>query len=103
MLRRCTRSNVVDKSKFSKLNCSDVQNGVGELQLLRGAFAQTVNKRLFSIFCGLYTDGMHPGNWVIGPYFINGTLNGQRYAAFLQNKLQFVFDEILIIYRTQMW
>ena len=43
------------------------------------------------------------GNWIIGPYFINGTLNGQRYAAFLQNKLQFLFDEIPRIYRTQMW
>jgi hypothetical protein len=43
------------------------------------------------------------GNHIIGPYFIEGNLNGERYAAFLLNILPLLLEDIPLRNRMWMW
>lgn len=43
------------------------------------------------------------GNFVIGPYFFDGTLTGQNYLLFLQNNLPELLEDVPIQTREQMW
>lgn len=43
------------------------------------------------------------GNRLVGPFFINGTLNGQKYLTFLQQDLYPLLEEIPLNIRSSMW
>ncbi|CAK9801642.1 hypothetical protein ANTPLA_LOCUS2883 [Anthophora plagiata] len=50
-----------------------------------------------NVWCGILN------NQIIGPYFINGTLNGQKYVTFLQGGLQVLLDDVPLDIRGRMW
>lgn len=43
------------------------------------------------------------GDTIIGPYFYQGTLNGERYANFLQTQFEDYLDDIPLQMRRDMW
>jgi hypothetical protein len=43
------------------------------------------------------------GNRIIGPYFIEGNLNGEKYVAFLLNILPLLLEDIPLRNRMRMW
>ncbi|EZA59714.1 hypothetical protein X777_16514 [Ooceraea biroi] len=50
-----------------------------------------------NVWCGV----LH--NRIIGPFFIDGTLNGQKYADFLSQQLPNLLEEVPLETRLQMW
>lgn len=50
-----------------------------------------------NVWCGLI------GRHLIGPYFYEGTLTGQRYLDFLQNKLPELLEDVPLQVRRNMW
>lgn len=42
-------------------------------------------------------------NQIIGPFFIEGTLNGQKYVDFLTNELRTLLKDVPLEYRARMW
>lgn len=43
------------------------------------------------------------GNYLVGPYIIDGTLNGQKYLEFLQEHLNPLLEEVPLDTRNNMW
>lgn len=43
------------------------------------------------------------GDYVIGPYFLDGTLTGERYELFLRNELGSLLDDVDLYSRQQLW
>lgn len=50
-----------------------------------------------NVWCGIM------GDHIIGPYFIDGTLNGQKYADFLTNELPLLLEDVSLQDRLNMW
>lgn len=48
------------------------------------------NRFSVNVWCGML------GNKILGPYFFNGSLTGQRYSDFLRNQLQDYLDELTV-------
>lgn len=63
--------------------------------LIREARHQT--RFSVNVWCGLL------GNRVVGPYFIDGTLNGQKYLQFLQTHLTEFLDNLPMIQNVNCW
>src|SRR3978361_1541483 len=43
------------------------------------------------------------GNYLIGPYFFNDPVNGERYLDFLQNQLQNFLDDVPLEIIRRLW
>ena len=57
--------------------------------MLKSSFPKVPNQLdVYSVWGGIV------GNYLIGPYFFNGTVNGERYLDFLQNQLQNFLDDV---------
>lgn len=62
-------------------------------------YRQVVHQRPWSInvWCGIWNDQ------IIGPYFIDGNLNGEKYNNFLNEALPELLENIPLINRLDMW
>ncbi|EZA55092.1 hypothetical protein X777_05364 [Ooceraea biroi] len=49
-----------------------------------------------NVWCGII------GNHIIGPFFIEGTLNEQKYANFLRHELQILLHDVPLGHRIRM-
>lgn len=60
---------------------------------------QVAHQRQWSVnvWCGIIA------NCIVGPYFYRGTLNGQRYASFLQHTLPLLMEDLGLETRLSMW
>lgn len=43
------------------------------------------------------------GDYLIGPYFFDGRLNGQNYRQFLENELPVLMEDIPVLLRNRLW
>lgn len=50
-----------------------------------------------NVWCGIV------GDKLVGPYFIEGNLNGEKYRDFLQNQLPLLLEDVPLDVRQQMW
>ncbi|XP_025270745.1 uncharacterized protein LOC112639812 [Camponotus floridanus] len=50
-----------------------------------------------NVWCGIV------GDKIVGPYFIEGNLNGETYRNFLQNQLPLLLEDVPLNVRQQMW
>ncbi|XP_011864210.1 PREDICTED: uncharacterized protein LOC105560037 [Vollenhovia emeryi] len=58
---------------------------------------QVEHQRPWNVWCGIL------GTQVIGPYFIEGNLNGQMYSDFLDNVLPILMEDVPLQTRMDMW
>lgn len=79
-----------DESRFTNNGVFNRHNHIYWAQENPHLAVERRDQRSFSVnvWCGIL------GEKIIGPYFFNGNLNGERYLAFLQNELEDMLDNM---------